>query len=136
MFRLNLRARYARLAVFLLLTGIVFALSLVPKLRMGLSIVRSKVTGSLPDVGWMDLYRMVRPGTHFNLPELAKTPNPYAAIRNPYHSRADISAGAELFRSHCATCHGLIGLFSGLFPWAFEEQPCQPVICPGSTGGN
>ncbi len=106
MFRPNLRARYGRLAVLLLLTGIVFALSLVPKLRMGLSIVRSKVTGSLPDVGWMDLYRMVRPGTHFNLPELAKTPNPYAAIRNPYHSRADISAGAELFRSHCATCHG------------------------------
>ena len=106
MLNISSRSRYAWAAVLLLLLGIVLALTSLPKLRVGLAIVGSKATGSLPDVGWMDLFRMVRPGTHFNLPELAKTPNPYSTIRNPYDSPADISVGTELFQSHCATCHG------------------------------
>ena len=30
-------------------------------------------------------------------------------IRNPYTSPADVTAGAKIFRSHCAVCHGLKG---------------------------
>jgi alcohol dehydrogenase (cytochrome c) len=108
MFNVTLRSRWAWVAIVLLLLGVVLALS-VPKVRLGLAIVWSKTIGSLPDVGWKDLYRMVRSGSHFNLPELAKTPNPYAAIRNPYSSAADVSAGNELFGSQCATCHGAAG---------------------------
>ena len=109
MFNINSRTRYAWIVVPLMLLGIALALSSVPKFRSGLAIVESKATGALPDVGWMDLFRMIRPGTHFNLPELAKNPNPYATIRNPYNSAADISAGTDLFQSHCATCHGSDG---------------------------
>jgi len=109
MLNLRLRFRYAWVAALVLLLGVLLALSSVPKVRLGLAIVRSKATGSLPEIGWMDLFRMVRLGTHFNLPELARAPNPYAAIRNPYTSPADVSVGRELFRSHCATCHGADG---------------------------
>jgi alcohol dehydrogenase (cytochrome c) len=106
MFNLNPRLRYGLAAAALLVLGIVLVDVLVPKARMGLAIAWSKSTGSLPEIGWIDLFRMARPGAHFNLPELAETPNPYAAIRNPYDSPADISTGSELFRSRCATCHG------------------------------
>ena len=99
------RSRYAWAAALLLLLACVLALTSVPKLRMGLDIVRSKITGSLPDVEWKDLYWMAR-GAHFNLPDLAKTSDPYAAIRNPYDTPADISVGIKLFRYHCASCHG------------------------------
>ena len=154
MFNINSRSRYAWVAILLLLLGIVLALSSVPKLRMGLAIFGSKATGSLPDAGWMDLFMMVRSGTHFNLRELAETPNPYSTITNPYDSTADISVGTELFHSHCATCHGAEGLggpggpelqhrrmVQGSSDWALfrtvslgsAEPPCQLVICPGTT---
>jgi mono/diheme cytochrome c family protein len=106
MSNINLPSRGAWAASTLSLFGAVLALGAVPKARMGLAIVRSKAKGSLPDVGWTDLFRMVRSGAHFNLLELARTPNPYAVIRNPYNSIADVAAGSELFRSQCATCHG------------------------------
>ncbi len=108
MFNINLRFRWEWAAVGLFL-GAVLALSSVTRFRQGLIIARLKATGSLPDIGWMDLYRMGRPGSHFNLPELAATPNPYAVIRNPYTFAADVAVGSELFRSHCATCHGANG---------------------------
>ena len=68
-----LRSRGVWAAVALLFLGIVVAASLFPKVRSGLVIVRLKTSGSLPDIGWMDLFRMIRSGSHFNLPELAKT---------------------------------------------------------------
>ncbi len=108
-FNLNLRSRYAWVALVLLLLGVVFVLSSFPKVRLEFTILRLKATGSLAGVGWLDIFRMSRPGSHFNLPELATTPNPYAVIRNPYSSPADISSGSALFQSHCAGCHGANG---------------------------
>ena len=109
MSNINFRSRYAWGAVVLLVLGVMLALSSVPKGRMGLDIVWSKATGRLPDVEWTDLYRMVRSGGHFNLPALAKTPNPYSTIKSSYNTPADVSAGSELFRSHCGSCHGANG---------------------------
>jgi alcohol dehydrogenase (cytochrome c) len=109
MFHMKLRSRWVIVAVGFLTLGIVWALSSVPEVRIGLAIVRSKAAGTLPDVGWMDLFRMVRSGAHFNLPGLAEAQNPYGAIRNPYTSSADILVGSGVFRSHCATCHGSDG---------------------------
>ena len=108
MFKLRLRSLIAGVAV-LLLVGVVSVLTAVPRARLGLHIVWMKASGSLPDVGWTDLFRMGRPGSHFNLPGLAETSNPYAAIRNPYDLPEDITAGSILFRSHCASCHGSNG---------------------------
>jgi alcohol dehydrogenase (cytochrome c) len=109
MFGAHSSSRYTWLSVGLLLLGAVLALTSVSRIRLGLTIVRLKATGDLPDVGWVDLFRMGRPGSHFNLPELATTPNPNAVIKNPYSFAADVSAGSGLFRSHCATCHGANG---------------------------
>jgi alcohol dehydrogenase (cytochrome c) len=109
MFNLHARFRYGWVTVGFLLLGVVLALSSVTRMRMGLDIVRLKATGSLPDVAWVDLLRMARPGNHFNLPGLVKTPNPYAVIRNPYDFPTDISAGRDLFRSQCIVCHGANG---------------------------
>lgn len=97
------------IALGLLLLGIVFVLASRPKVREGLIIMRSKALGSLPDIEWSDLFRMIRSGKHFNLPELASTSNPYAAIRNPYSSPSDLSAGNKIFLGHCAICHGANG---------------------------
>lgn len=81
----------------------------IPSVRWTLAAVRSKASGSLADVGWLDLFRMVRPGSRFDLQQLARIPNPYAAITNPYNQLADISAGSDLFRSDCSGCHGANG---------------------------
>src|SRR6266571_5213891 len=32
-----------------------------------------------------------------------------AEVKNPHTTAADIAAGAKIFRSHCAECHGLKG---------------------------
>jgi alcohol dehydrogenase (cytochrome c) len=109
MLNINSRSSYAWLAVGLSFLGLALALGSVPKIRVGLAIVRAKVTGHLADVEWTDLYTMVRSGEHFNLSELAKTANAYASIRDPYQNTADDSAGDALFGSHCATCHGAAG---------------------------
>lgn len=81
-----------------------------PHIDMAIRIAWFKATGSLPGIGWIDLLRMGSSGAHFNLPALAETPNPYAAIRNPYTIPEDIAAGSALFQSHCATCHRSNGL--------------------------
>jgi alcohol dehydrogenase (cytochrome c) len=96
----------------LFLLAIVAALGASTKARQAVRIVRWKLSGSLSDVTWLDLFRLTRPGSHgnhFNLVELASTPNPYAAIRNAYSSPEDLSAGKLLFDSHCALCHGANG---------------------------
>ena len=105
----KLPARYIWIAVLVLLVLIPLALSSSPKARMGIAIVKSKATGHLPDIGWADLYTMIRSDRHFNLRELSATSNPYAAIGNPYDAPEDVARGNELFRSHCATCHGAEG---------------------------
>lgn len=110
MVNLRWRSRYAWIFVALLLLGGIWSLRFTPKVQIGLAILRLKAKGSLPDVSWMDLFRLGRPGSHFNLPELATTPNPYAVIKNPYSFATDVSAGGKLFQSHCATCHGADGL--------------------------
>lgn len=108
-FNFSVRSRWVQIAVGLVFVGVVVAVSSNPKLRSGIAIVRLKATGSLPDIGWFDLFRMVRSGQHFNLPELVTSRNPYSAIRNPYSSHSDVSAGSAIFRSHCALCHGANG---------------------------
>jgi alcohol dehydrogenase (cytochrome c) len=106
---LKSKGRFVAMAAVPVFVMMASGLLSVPKVQQGLVIVRLKATGALPDVGWMDLARMMRPGAHFSLPELAKNPNPYATIRNAYALPSDISAGGALFRANCAVCHGSDG---------------------------
>ena len=105
----RLQRGYKWAVVLMLLLSVELTLAFVPKVQMRLGILRWKVSGFLPDVSYTDLYRVLRPGSHFNLVELAKSPNPYAAIRSPYITANDILQGKTVFRSHCAGCHGSEG---------------------------
>jgi alcohol dehydrogenase (cytochrome c) len=49
---------------------------------------------------------MLRPGSGYYLPPLLTTGNVYGTIVNPFVSEADRAAGATIFRTRCALCHG------------------------------
>jgi alcohol dehydrogenase (cytochrome c) len=103
------RGRYFLVAVVLLILVLWQGSRSIPRAAQAATIVRLKLTGSLSDVGWTDLYRIYRSGSigkKFNLPSLAGTPNPYEVLVNPYTTQEDLAAGNNLFRSRCATCHG------------------------------
>ncbi len=78
-------------------------------MRWRTKIVVTKATGGIADVSWHDLLGMLKPGSPFWLEPLAANPNPYATIVNPYSSIADITAGAEAFKTTCSACHGVDG---------------------------
>ena len=96
--------------IALLLLGFLFALSYLPQARWRIAAVRLKASNSLPDIGWGDLLKMIsRRGNAYHLDKIVDTPNPYLVIEDPYSSSADISDGQNLFRDHCAGCHGADG---------------------------
>lgn len=106
------RHLYVLLVLVVVLAVGLLAVRRIPRAREGVAIVGLKLTGSLSDISWGDLYRIYktsRNGRRFNLPDLATTPNPYAVLVNPFGSPEDVSAGSDLFRSHCSTCHGSNG---------------------------
>src|ERR1700741_2710499 len=92
------------------LFGFVLVLLLVPRYRWRVEIVVSKALGGLPEITWKDLIRLNRHGDPFNLKELLITPSPYVAIKNPFESAEDVSAGERLFQTNCALCHGANGV--------------------------
>src|SRR2546423_14236485 len=53
------------------------------------------------------------PGSDQYLRPLVETHNPYAVIHNVKTTPADIQAGAQLFRSQCASCHAPDGSGGG-----------------------
>lgn len=64
-----------------------------------------------------------------------------AQIRNPHTTAADVAAGARIFRSHCADCHGLTGqggkgpgLTSGQFFHGASDQALLTNISEGIDG--
>lgn len=65
-----------------------------------------KLRGALPDMTWRELYGAVQPGRPYLNPELLlSTGSVFAAVTNPYTSRADVDAGKEIFQSRCLACH-------------------------------
>jgi alcohol dehydrogenase (cytochrome c) len=103
------RPLWIALGLLCLIATSIVALNSVYRFHWRITVARLKATGTLQDIKWTDLIRMSAPGDPFNLAELARNPNPYLAIKNPYRSAADISAGRAAFQSHCSTCHGTDG---------------------------
>ncbi|HEV8380334.1 MAG TPA: PQQ-binding-like beta-propeller repeat protein [Gemmatimonadales bacterium] len=64
------------------------------------------LTGQISDIGLKQLLAYMRPGSGQYMQPLVQTHNPYAVIRNVKTTPADVQAGAILFRSECAECHG------------------------------
>lgn len=83
-----------------------FAAVGVPEIRMRAQLVGMKLGGSLPGIGWPLALRILRPGHPYSIEQLVEIGNPYLAIRNPHSSARDVIGGRELFRRHCAACHG------------------------------
>jgi alcohol dehydrogenase (cytochrome c) len=89
----------------LLLTG-VGLVAAVPTLRWRAQIVTLNVTGGIPHIDWNELLPLLSPSASHSLAPLLESRNPYAVIRNPVASRAEIEAGARDFSTQCASCHG------------------------------
>lgn len=77
-----------------------------PELRWRLRVLALVAAGNVPDLGLRDAVRMLRPNSGYWLKGLTDTHSAYATIVNPDSSPQDIKAGARLFRSNCAACHG------------------------------
>jgi alcohol dehydrogenase (cytochrome c) len=81
----------------------------IPPLRWRGKIVLFKLTGSLPEITWSDLWRMGQPRGLYYLEPLAENRNPYQTIRNPFRSQSDIETGRRAYLRACSECHGADG---------------------------
>lgn len=79
----------------------------LPQTRWRIEALTLVLTGRIPDMRPGELLRLMRPGG--GQPDIARivaTRNPYAVVRIPSNTPADIAAGARLFSTECAACHG------------------------------
>jgi alcohol dehydrogenase (cytochrome c) len=65
-----------------------------------------KLQGELPELSWVELARMLRPGSKYYLEGMARTRSGYASVRNPHTTPDDVRAGLEQFAARCGACHG------------------------------
>jgi alcohol dehydrogenase (cytochrome c) len=104
--------RWTLLKVFIgvVVIGGLGAIASVHALRWRAMTLVDKATGQLSDIGWSDLFWMLRPGSDVYLESLADTRNPFLAIESPRRSKSDLDAGERLFRERCSPCHGDHGI--------------------------
>jgi alcohol dehydrogenase (cytochrome c) len=66
-----------------------------------------KAEGDIPALSWYELWEIARTRHGFSLDTAIRDGRSIdAAIVNPYVSRDDHEAGARIFGTHCAVCHG------------------------------
>lgn len=90
-----------------LLIGLLVLAVALPQTRWRIEALTLVLTGRIPDMRPGELLRLMRPGG--GQPDIARivaTRNPYAVVRIPSNTPADIAAGARLFSTECAACHG------------------------------
>jgi alcohol dehydrogenase (cytochrome c) len=94
----------------LLLLGVslslLVAVAAVGGLRRRLKLVALYGAGSIPDMTWRDIARMLPPRSGFDVGALLESRNPYIALQNPFTQPSDLAAGNTLFKAQCAVCHG------------------------------
>ena len=99
-------AIFASLSLLALVVGVLLISPYQTQIQWRAQLVTLKLLGSFPLLSWEEIFPMLRPGQSYLKPELLfLTSNPYIAISNPHTSGADITSGAETFRSRCALCH-------------------------------
>jgi alcohol dehydrogenase (cytochrome c) len=98
--------RFFFVTIIILVLGSIGIIYLVQPIRWRAEILLDKATGGVQEVGWSDLFRMLKPGSDIYLEGLTKTHNPYLTIENPRHTRSDLEAGKKLFLENCGMCHG------------------------------
>jgi len=87
------------------LVAVAGAMMISAHVRWRAHVVLLYLTGQIADIGLKPLLVYMMPGSDQYLRPLVETHNPYAVIHNVKTTPADIQAGAQLFRSQCASCH-------------------------------
>ena len=73
-------------------------------------VLLKKAFGKIPELSWVELWKMTTREGGFSLGMMTEWGQSMdAALVNPYTSREDLKAGGQLFREHCARCHGADG---------------------------
>jgi alcohol dehydrogenase (cytochrome c) len=105
--RWTIRALWGLLVLAVVgLAAIALAAVISPEVNWRARVLAHKLSGDLPTVPIVQLVRWMVPGSPVGLMDLARTPNPHAAIRNPLLGGDAPQRGSELYRSRCASCHG------------------------------
>jgi alcohol dehydrogenase (cytochrome c) len=66
-----------------------------------------KARGGVPDLSWVELWELTRPGNGFSLANVVMEGRSLeGSLTNPYVSDDDHKTGARIFRERCAACHG------------------------------
>ncbi len=78
----------------------------VPTLRWRTQLLWLNATGGFPHITWNEFLPLVSPSAPHSLEPLVSLRNPYAVIRNPRMSGADVVVGGGEFSTECASCHG------------------------------
>jgi alcohol dehydrogenase (cytochrome c) len=77
------------------------------KLSWRVKLYARKAAGGVPDLSWNELFQMTRQQGGFGLEGVTLWGlSLEGSLRNPYVTQEDLSAGARIFRQHCALCHG------------------------------
>lgn len=106
------RLRYLALAtVFVIGVGGFASWS---SLNWRIEVLLMSARGRLAGMTWSDAIAVVTPGVRWldaqiSVDALLATGNPQAAVSNRFTSAGDLLQGQDLFRSHCAFCHGADG---------------------------
>ena len=78
-----------------------------PQISWRAQIYLKKALGGIPELSWVELLRMTAKEHGFGLSHvIAWGQSVDATLSSPYTSREDREAGGQLFRDHCARCHG------------------------------
>jgi len=101
------RVKRLFVSVFVISVFLVAVLALLhPDTGWRFRILGLKASGKLPEIGWLQLVPMLKPGSGFWLRPLLDDRSLYAVIQNPLRSETDREKGKALFRSTCQPCHG------------------------------
>jgi len=92
--------------LWLLLFATVMTAAVSPGAKVRLYLIGLKIQGDLPEVSKWDILPLLRPNAGFNLPALARTRSPFAALQLPKRFVAESATGGTLYARRCATCHG------------------------------
>ncbi len=93
-------------AIAFIVITCVAAVIFSPSLNWRMRAIGLKLLGNFPELLMSDLAIMLLPGSPFALDRLPETKNPFAVIKNPLKSAADVELGRGDFRKNCSTCHG------------------------------
>jgi len=78
-----------------------------PQISWRAQIYLKKAFGGIPELSWAELLRMTAEEHGFGLHNVIGSGQSVdATLTSPYTSRQDLEAGGQLFREHCAMCHG------------------------------